>query len=172
MPTPATSFMGLLQDAEVDLGAPSIEPFGFGDELEEEEDEVTEVDASTVARSTVRATNYSPAEDVLLVRAWAAVGMDASTGTDQTGKRYWQRIEDMYCKIKPKTAGYVSRTYRSLQGRWELMKPACARWSAAMSQVIEAPPSGCVESDYVSAYVCYFDAFMHMCYFDGLCICV
>jgi hypothetical protein len=179
MPTPATSFMGLLQDAEVDLGAPTIEPFGFGDELEEEEeeeedeeeDEVTEVDASTVARSTVRATNYSPAEDVLLVRAWAAVGMDASTGTDQTGKRYWQRIEDMYCKIKPKTAGYVSRTYRSLQGRWELMKPACARWSAAMSQVIEAPPSGCVESDYVSAYcvtfmplcICVICWFMHMC---------
>jgi hypothetical protein len=171
MPTTTTSFMGLLQDAEVDLGAPTLEPFGFGDELEEEEEEeeeedeeeVTEIDASTAACSAVRATNYSVAEDILLVRAWAAVGMDARTDTDQTGKRYWQRIEDTYCKMKPKTGGYISRSYRSLQGRWELMKPQCARWSAAMAQVIDAPPSGSVESDYVSAYVCYFDV---------LCICV
>ncbi|XBJ15529.1 hypothetical protein VPH35_007409 [Triticum aestivum] len=28
------------------------------------------------------------------------------------------------------------------------MKPACARWSAAMDQVRDQPPSGCVESDY------------------------
>ncbi|KAE8795741.1 putative methionyl-tRNA synthetase [Hordeum vulgare] len=31
---------------------------------------------------------------------------------------------------------------------WELMKLACARWSAAMDQVRDAPPSGTVESDY------------------------
>jgi hypothetical protein len=94
MPTTTTSFMRLLQDAEVDLGAPTLEPFGFGDELDEEEEEeeedeeeVTEIDASTVARSAVRATNYSVVEDILLVRAWAAVGMDASTGTKRTSRR-------------------------------------------------------------------------------------
>jgi hypothetical protein len=171
MPTTMTSFMGLLQDAEVDLGAPTLEPFGFGDELEEEEEEeeeedeeeVTEIDASTAACSAMHVTYYSVAEDILLVHAWAAVGIDASTGTDQTGKRYWQCIEDTYCKMKPKIGGYISRSYRSLQGRWELMKPQCAHWSAAMAQVIDAPPSGSVESDYVSAYVCYFDV---------LCICV
>ncbi|XBJ13092.1 hypothetical protein VPH35_017498 [Triticum aestivum] len=74
--------------------------------------------------------------------------MDASTGADQTGKWYWQRIEENYCRIKPKNSGFISRTYRSLQGRWELMKPACARWSAAMDQVRDAPTSGTVESDY------------------------
>ena len=72
-------------------------------------------------------TNYSEVEDVLLVHAWGLVGMDAGVGTDQTGKRYWQRIEDQYCKIKPKTRSLVHRSYRSLQGRWELMKPHCAR---------------------------------------------
>ncbi|KAE8806283.1 putative methionyl-tRNA synthetase [Hordeum vulgare] len=74
--------------------------------------------------------------------------MDATTGTDQTDKLYWQRTEDNYCRIKPKNSGFISRTYRSLQGRWELMKPACARWSAAMDQARDAPPSGTVESDY------------------------
>ena len=91
--------------------------------------------------------------------------MDAATGTDQTGKRYWQRIEDAYHKMKPKRIGFASRSYRSLQGRWDLIKPACSRWSAAMDQVMDAPPSGTVESDYVSTYVC-FDT-----YFDFLCYC-
>ncbi|CAM0871744.1 unnamed protein product [Alopecurus aequalis] len=160
MPTPPTSFMGLLEDAEVNLGAPPLEPFGFGDDLEEEgdeeeegedEEEVTEIEEkafAAVGKPTVRSTNYSEDEDILLVRAWAHVGLDASTGTDQTGKRYWQRIEDVYCKIKPKTGGYGARSYRLLQGRWELMKPHCARWSVAMDQVKDAPPSGTVESDY------------------------
>ncbi|KAE8806708.1 putative methionyl-tRNA synthetase [Hordeum vulgare] len=151
-----TSFMDLLQDAEVDLGAPPLEPFGeeVGEDEEDvgdDEEEVAEIgeEAFTAAsRPHARSSNYTEAEDILLVRAWASVGMDATTGTDQTGKRYWHRIEDNYCRIKPKNCGFLSRSYRSLQGRWDLMKPACARWSAAMDQVRDAPPSGTVESDY------------------------
>ncbi|KAE8780068.1 putative methionyl-tRNA synthetase [Hordeum vulgare] len=120
-----TSFMELLQDAEVDLGAPPLEPFGEEVEEDEEdegddEEEVAEIreEAFTAAsRPHARSTNYTGAEDILLVHAWASVGMDATTGTDQTGP-------------------------------WDLMKPACARWSAAMDQVRDAPPSGTVESDY------------------------
>ncbi|XBH97679.1 hypothetical protein VPH35_127321 [Triticum aestivum] len=160
MATPS-SFMDLLQNAEVDLGAPPLDPFRVGDDLEEkeedeedeggDEEEVAEIGVeafTTASRAHARLTNYTEAEDVLLVRAWAAVGMDATTGTDQTGKLYWQRIEDVYCRIKPKTSGFIHRTYRSLQGRWELIKPACSRWSAAMDQVRDAPPSGIVDSDY------------------------
>ncbi|KAE8800337.1 putative methionyl-tRNA synthetase [Hordeum vulgare] len=157
MATPSL-FMDLLQDAEVDLGAPPLEPFRVGDDLEEDEEdegddeeevaEIGEEAFTTASRPHARSTNYTEAEDILLVRAWAAMGMDASTDTDQTDKRYWQRIGDNYCRIKPKNSGFISRTYRSLQGRWELMKPACARWSSAMDQVRDAPPSGTVESDY------------------------
>ena len=133
----------------MDLGAPPLAPFSVGDELEEDDEEegddeedVTKIGEDAFANTArVRSTNYTEAEDILLVRAWASVGMDAGTGTDQTGKRYWQRIKDNYCKIKPKNSGLISRSYRSLQGRWELMKPACARWSAAMNQVRDAPPS-------------------------------
>ncbi|KAE8794998.1 putative methionyl-tRNA synthetase [Hordeum vulgare] len=155
MATPS-SFMDLLQDAEVDLGAPPLEP--FGEEVEEDEEDegddeeevalIGEEAFTAASRPYARSTNYTEAEDILLVRAWASVGMDATTGTDQTGKRYWHRIEDNYCRIKPKNSGFISRSYRSLQGRWDLMKPACARWSAAMDQVRDAPPSGTAESDY------------------------
>jgi hypothetical protein len=153
--------MGMLNEVEVDINAPPLDPYRDddleggedaegGDEEEEDDDDedITEIQEEAFTR--VRSSNYTDAEDILLVRAWASVGLDAGTGTDQTGKRYWQRIEDAYLKMKPKRSGFASRSFRSLQGRWDLMKPACARWSAAMDQVMDAPPSGTVESDYVS----------------------
>ncbi|KAM0901236.1 hypothetical protein ACQ4PT_020118 [Festuca glaucescens] len=165
MSAPSASYMGLLNDAEVNIGAPPLDSFDFEGEEEEEEEasaeeeEVAEINEAAfqtaqeeggARRPIIRSSNYTEIEDVLLVRAWSKVGMDAVHGMDQTGKRYWQRIEDKYCKLKPKTGRLVHRSYRSLQGRWEVIKPACARWSAAMDQVINAPPSGTVESDYVS----------------------
>nr|XP_051208648.1 uncharacterized protein LOC127325857 [Lolium perenne] len=156
--------MDMLNEVEVDINAPPLDPYRDddleggedaegGDEEEEDDDDedITEIQEeafTAVARPPVRSSNYTDAEDILLVRAWASVGLDAGTGTDQTGKRYWQRIEDAYLKMKPKRSGFASRSFRSLQGRWDLMKPACARWSAAMDQVMDAPPSGTVESDY------------------------
>ena len=77
MPATTTSFMGLLEDAEVDLGAPPLEPFGFGDDLEEEgdeeeegedEDEVTETEEeafAAVGKPTVRSTNYRDRKSVV-----------------------------------------------------------------------------------------------------------
>jgi hypothetical protein len=164
---PTTSFMGLVQEVEVNIGEPPLDSFDFEEEPveeeveeeAEEEEEVTEINEAAfqtaqgeggAKRPKLRSSNYSEVEDVLLVRAWSKIGMDAVHGTDQTGKRYWQRIEDKYCKLKPKTGSLVPRSYRSLQGRWEVIKSACARWSAAMDQVINNPPSGIVESDYVS----------------------
>ncbi|XBJ04624.1 hypothetical protein VPH35_023531 [Triticum aestivum] len=157
MATPSL-FMDLLQNAEVDLGAPPLDPFRVGDDLEEDEEdeeddgddeeEVAEIveEAFTTASRPHRGRQTTPRRKI---SSWFVLGqLWGSTGADQTGKRYWQRIEDTYCRIKLKNSGFISRTYRSLQGRWEFMKPACARWSAAMDQVRDAPPSGTVESDY------------------------
>jgi hypothetical protein len=150
------------KDAEVNIGAPPLDSFDSHveeEEVEEEKDEVTEINEAAfetaqeeggVRRHIIRSSNYTEVEDALLVRAWSKIGIDAVHGTDQTGKRYWQWIEDKYCKLKPKTERLVHRSFQSLQGRWEVIKPACARWSAAMDQVINAPQSGTVESDYVS----------------------
>uniref|UniRef100_A0A8I6YDY6 No apical meristem-associated C-terminal domain-containing protein n=1 Tax=Hordeum vulgare subsp. vulgare TaxID=112509 RepID=A0A8I6YDY6_HORVV len=70
----SSSFMDLLQDAEVDLGALPLEPFGEEVEEEEEdegdaEEEVAEMgeEAFTAAsRPHVRSTNYTEEEDILL----------------------------------------------------------------------------------------------------------
>jgi hypothetical protein len=155
-----TSYLDMLNDSAVNLDA-GIGAFDgecnvedFDDEEEDEGDEeVVEVDPAAAGSSSTpkpRTANYSEIEDVILVRAWSKVGMDACTGVDQGGKRYWQRIEDQYHQLKPRTKSMADRSYRSLEGRWNIIKPACSRWSAAMDQVADNPPSGCVPEDYVS----------------------
>jgi hypothetical protein len=81
------SYMEMLDEVNIN----PLPPFG-GDEGEEgEEDEgdegVVEVEADG-KRKKRRANNYTEIEDATLCRAWASVGMDAVSGTDQTGKRY------------------------------------------------------------------------------------
>jgi hypothetical protein len=108
--------MRLLNDAEVNIGAPPLDSFDFEGEEEEEEEasaeeeEVAEIneaafqtaqDEGGASRPIIRSSNYAEVQDVLLVRAWSEVGMDAVHGTDQTGKRYWQRIENKYCHGRP-----------------------------------------------------------------------
>uniref|UniRef100_A0ACD5XMM1 Uncharacterized protein n=1 Tax=Avena sativa TaxID=4498 RepID=A0ACD5XMM1_AVESA len=149
----------MLNESAVDLDA-GIDAFDgecnveeIDDEEEDEGDgeEVVEVDPAAAGSSSTpkpRTANYSEIEDAILVRAWSKVGMDACTGVDQGGKRYWQRIEDLYHQLKPRTKSMADRSYRSLEGRWNIIKPACSRWSAAMDQVADNPPSGCVSEDY------------------------
>jgi hypothetical protein len=156
-----TSYMDMLNGSAVNLdtgidafdGECNVKEIDDEEEDEGDEEEVVEVDPAAAGSSSTpkpRTANYSEIEDVILVRAWSKVGMDACTGVDQGGKRYWQRIEDQYHQLKPRTKSMADRSYRSLEGRWNIIKPACSRWSAAMDQVADNPPSGCVPEDYVS----------------------
>jgi hypothetical protein len=120
------------------------------------EDEVEEIDEGVYAQAQVkkgaRSKNYTLFEDQILIKAWSAVSLDACTGTSQTAKRYWQRIEDQYFRMMARYPGRTPRTFRSLQCRWDVIKPICSRWAACLEQVRNAPPSGTVESDYVSLF--------------------
>nr|XP_051201817.1 uncharacterized protein LOC127315362 [Lolium perenne] len=151
--------MDMLNESAVNLdtgidafdGECNVEDIDDEDEDEGDEEEVVEVDPAAASSSSTpkpRTANYIEIEDAILVRAWSKVGMDACTGVDQGGKRYWQRIEDLYHQLKPRTKSMADRSYRSLEGRWNIIKPACSRWSAAMDQVADNPPSGCVPEDY------------------------
>uniref|UniRef100_A0ACD5WU55 Uncharacterized protein n=2 Tax=Avena sativa TaxID=4498 RepID=A0ACD5WU55_AVESA len=40
------------------------------------------------------------------------------------------------------------RSLRSLQGRYEVIKQSCSRWSGCLEEVRNAPPSGCTTDDY------------------------
>ena len=178
--------MDLLNETEVNTECPQLRPFDLDDdddELDEEEggdedsdegegDDLAVIDDTQFEVKKKRAGNYSEVEDCLLVRAWAQVGLDAVTGTDQTGKRYWQRIEDAYCRLKPRSSTLGYRSFRSLQGRWDVIKPACARWSAAMDQIRNDPPSSIVESDYVSSHISWLEVVIVLFFiYHVLCFC-
>ena len=97
-----------------------------------------------------RSMNYTPLEDQVLIKAWESVSLDACTSTDQTAKRYWQRIEDQYFRMMAKYPSRTPCTFRSLQGRQDVIKPIDSRRAACLTQVRNAPPSDVVEADYVS----------------------
>ncbi|KAE8794828.1 Lactation elevated protein 1 [Hordeum vulgare] len=154
-----TEFMNMLDTNMVDIDQASFEPFNYNEtdggvddhgaagELEEIEAEAFEQPQAKSGKSQ-RSKNYMILEDQALIQAWSAVSLDACTGVSQTAKRYWQRIEDQYLRIMKKYPNRTARTFRSLQGRWENIKPMCSRWAACLEQVRNAPPSGTVESDY------------------------
>ena len=128
-----------------------VDDHGCADELEEIEAEAYEQSQAKTGKSQ-RSKNYMILEDQALIQAWSPVSLDACTDTSQTSKRYWQRIEDQYFRIMEKHPNRTPCTCRSLQGRWENIKPMCSRWAACLEQVCNTPPSGTVESDYVSLF--------------------
>jgi hypothetical protein len=130
--------------------AEDVEEEGGDDELEDVDAGTYEDAASKKDHITRRTTNYTEVEDEALIRAWDSVTLDGVTGTNQTGKRYWQKIEDKFCHFMLRLAHRTPRTYRSLQGRWDAIKSPCSRWTACMDQVQVAPPSGTTICDYVS----------------------
>ncbi|KAK1620500.1 hypothetical protein QYE76_026017 [Lolium multiflorum] len=77
-----------------------------GDEGEEDEGDegVVEVEADG-NRKKRRANNYTKIEDATLCRVWASVGMDAVSGTNQTGKRasieLWRIIVEGFKPYNP-----------------------------------------------------------------------
>ena len=128
-----------------------VDDHGCADELEEIEAEAFEQSQAKSGKS-IRSKNYTILKDQALIQAWSAVSLDACTGTSQTAKRYWQRIEDQYFRIMAKYPNRTPHTFWSLKGHWENIKPMCSRWAACLEQVRNAPPSGIVESDYVSLF--------------------
>jgi hypothetical protein len=154
-----------LNDHSVDIGETPLGSFddeveggeveGEGEEIEEGDEDVEEIEEgvfdASQGKKRPRTVNYTEIEDTCLVRAWEQVSLDAVAGTDQTGKRYWQRIEDKFFQLMPRVANLTPRTYRSLQGRWDVIKACYSRWSASMEQVRNAPPSGVSIDEYVSS---------------------
>ena len=176
-PVENESFVDMLNSASVDIDmAPLGEDYdeaavdyemGPGDSTDEEHDEeatqeeeavtqeeavavLIDGDAPAAKKVSVRTANYNELEDAALIKAWESVSLDAVTGTDQTGKRYWQRIEDAFFHAMPHNASTIPCSNRSLQGRWDNIKNTVSRWSGCLEQVRNAPPSGTNIDDWVS----------------------
>jgi hypothetical protein len=43
-----------------------------------------------------RSTNYMGTKEIVLVKGWKSVSLDAVTGNDQTVNKHWQKIGDKF----------------------------------------------------------------------------
>ncbi|KAK1682360.1 hypothetical protein QYE76_043208 [Lolium multiflorum] len=93
-----TEFLSALNNSSVDM-ADGIPPFDeeivdeeYDEEIGDEEvdEDVVEIEPGVAQQAKPRSSNYNEIEDVTLIRAWGKVGLDAVTGTGQTGKRSLQ----------------------------------------------------------------------------------
>ena len=121
-------FVNLLENNVVDIDEAPFTAFEYnemeggmddhgGEEELEEIDEMAYEQSQAKSEKSQRSKNYMILEDQILIKAWSAVSLDACTGTSQTAKRYWQRIEDQYFRMMAKYPNRTPRTFGSLQGR-------------------------------------------------------
>lgn len=135
-----------MEDSEISLDA-SLDEFDYDHSMDLEDAFDSTQNQNTPTQKKKRQLNYTDVEDIALLNAWEKVSLDPVIGNDQTGSNYWQRIEDLFHRFMPQPS---NRTLRSLQGRYDVIKKCCSRWSGCLEQVRNAPPSGCTIDDYVS----------------------
>ena len=114
----------MLNEVAVNVDEVPLGHFGYnetdgGVDVGGDDEEVEEVYESSQGIKRSRAVNYTAAEDEALIMAWESISLDSIHGADQTGKWYWQRVEDKFFKLMSCNGTTVPRTYRALQVCWE-----------------------------------------------------
>jgi hypothetical protein len=66
-----------------------------------------------------RTGNYTMAEDMFLCKTWLTIGMDPTTGTNQTRETYWMRIKEYF---DANNICYV-------RSRWSVINADCEKWA-------------------------------------------
>ncbi|KAM0838794.1 hypothetical protein ACQ4PT_060735 [Festuca glaucescens] len=114
-------FVNMLESSAVDIDSSPLHAFdkGYeeGEEIQEVEDKACEEAVATGIKAVGASkwsSNYTEKEDIALLNAWESVSLDAVTGNDQSGMKYWQRIDDKLNRLRPKTSDGSSRTIQSM----------------------------------------------------------
>jgi hypothetical protein len=94
--------------------------------------------------------NFSPKEDVFLVKSWMEISCDPIINTGQKKEGFWVRIVSQYNK---KRVAYPERTLRLLQSRWETIKAEASKFAGYMANFLRDNPSGISDADKVKYYV-------------------
>lgn len=92
-------------------------------------------------------SNFSPQEDVFLVKSWLEISCDPIVNTGQKKEGFWARIKGQYDN---KRGTFHERSVRSLQSHWETIKAESSKFSGYMVNVIRDNPSGMSDADKVS----------------------
>jgi len=111
-----------------------------------------------------KGSNFSPKEDVNLVKSWLEISCDPITSTGQKKKDgMWLRILQRY---NLRRGAYPERSVKSLQNRWDTIKAEVGKFSSFHADVIHENPSGLSDADKVcELWTCFIPV-----YFSNLCM--
>jgi hypothetical protein len=132
---------------------------------EEEYDVDEEGEGFIAVLHTGRSANYTIAEEKFLCKIWLTIGMDPTTGTDQTREAYWVRMKEFFDAHN--TSGN-ERTMHSLRSCWSGINTDCQKWAGVQANVDEINPSGTNDTDRVSNSICLLIISTHVCCSIGL----
>jgi hypothetical protein len=96
-----------------------------------------------------RTMNYTDVAYTSLLRACESVsfwcrGWQQSNREELLAKDWGEKIQFI-----SRPSSTPARTYRSLQGHWDMIKAVCICCSGCLDQVRNTPPCGCTIDDYV-----------------------
>jgi hypothetical protein len=125
---------------EDDLG------FECTNEISQHQKASPQVEVERTIKKSCRGSNFTIADDNLLVEAWLYVSMDAVQGNQQKHKVYWERICDYFHKHKVLGANY---NQTSLMNRWSTIQLAVNKFCGFLAQIEKRSQSGLTEQDKV-----------------------
>jgi len=74
-------------------------------------------------------------EDVILVRSWLNMSKDSIIGVDQTSKKYWARIKNVYNNDDVRQSGqFCERDWTQLKSRWSRIHPPVQKFNRCYKQ--------------------------------------
>jgi hypothetical protein len=100
-----------------------------------------------VVPSRTKLSNFSPKEDVFLVKSWLEISCDPIINTGQKKDGFWARITSQY---NNRRGSYPERSFRSLQSRWDTIKAEANKFAGYMTDVLRDNPSGMSDADKVN----------------------
>ena len=127
------------------------------DEEDAEERPVSEAPTGKEKRakvvSRIKLSNFSPDEDVNIVKSWLELSCDPITSTGQKNDGMWLRILERY---NLRRGSCPERSVRSLQCRWDTIKAQVGEFSSFYVDVNRENPTGMSDADKVCDLLTHF----------------
>jgi len=129
-------------------------------------------------RGKVKQANFTPEEDVNLVKSWLEISCDPVVNTGQKNENFWVRVIERY---DTRRGDFPIRNDRSLQGRWDKIRAASSKFAGYLAEAHRVHASGTSDADKVPALsICFWvlhwrrtsignDCLSHVSDYHGCC---
>ena len=97
-----------------------------------------------------RGANWKPQEDIALCEAYIIITEDGSTGNNQDGATFWNRV---YNKFLEKSSSEPPRPREGIECRWKVINYECGLWLSSTIKARKIQRSSTNHEDVVNAYL-------------------